>query len=309
MENVSTDSTVNLASQLTELVAPIQGAGSLLQTLAKKLSATLGISSAAGATTGNAADNGIGGTSGFAEGLLGGVDGQFGGILSKLFGTGTEEEGDAATDTAGDAAGDGSAESADKIKSANGDVVDDQKKQDGERVKSDAKAWGAIVGNALASSKKLRKIKKAAAIGSVIIDTAKGIAKTFADLGFPAGVVPAAQLALSGAAQIKAIKGQAHDGIKSIPSTGTYLLERGERVVDSRLNTDLSGFLNAQNGAARTSNTVTSDNRSSSVTNAPVINLSIGSDADENAVSSNRGAAETMIREIFADYAMDAPFG
>ena len=40
-----------------------------------------------------------------------------------------------------------------------------------------------------------------------------------------------------------------------------------------------------------------------------MINLSFGSDTDENTVANNRGAVETMIREIFADYAMDAPFG
>jgi len=299
MENVDSGSAPNMTAQLAELIAPIQSASSVLQALAGKLSTTLGVSGTATPTRPTAGGD-LGGAQGFAAGLFRGVDAQFGSIFTKLSGTGEKEE---------PSEEDASAESTEKIKNANGEVVDDQKKQDAERVKSDAKAWGAIVGNARVGSKKLRKIKKAAAIGSVIIDTAKGIAKTFADLGFPAGVLPAAKLAISGAAQIKAIKGQAHDGIKSIPSTGTYLLERGERVVDSRLNTDLSGFLNAQNGAARTNNSVTSDNRSSSVTNAPVINLSIGSDADENAVSSNRGAAETMIREIFADYAMDAPFG
>jgi len=304
MENLEGSLTSDLTAQLTELVAPLQSASGILQQLAGKLSTVLGTTTGSAGGTGIGSSAGAGGASGFVSGLLGGFDNQFGGMFSKL-----SEASPGAETATGSTEIEGSAEGAEKIKNANGEVVDDQKKQDGERVKSDAKAWGAIVGNALAGSKKLRKIKKAAAIGSVIIDTAKGIAKTFADLGFPAGVVPAAQLAISGAAQLKAIKGQAHDGIKSIPSTGTYLLERGERVVDSRLNTDLSGFLNAQNGAARTSNSVATDNRSSSVTNAPVINLRIGSDADENAVSSNRGAMETMIREIFADYAMDAPFG
>jgi len=297
MENVSSDGTASLPSQLAELVAPIQGAGSVLQALAEKLSATLGVSATASVSAGGGT---AGETQGFASGFFGAVDEKFGGIFTKLSGADEKEE---------LAEEDSSSESVEKIKAANGDVADDQKKQDGDRVKSDAKAWGAIVGNALAGSKKLRKIKKAAAIGSVIIDTAKGIAKTFADLGFPAGVIPAAKLAISGAAQLKAIKGQAHDGINNIPSTGTYLLERGERVVDSRLNTDLSGFLKAQNGAAGTSNSIANNTQTSSITNAPVINLKIGSDADENAVSSNRGAMETMIREIFADYAMDAPFG
>jgi len=328
MENVSSDAGPGFAAQLSELVAPMQGAGSLLQSLAETLSATL---SAAGgsAPTSATIDAGVGtttqspesskpaGVAGFFEGLFASVNEQFSGFFTKLFGGGQDGEG--LFGTLGGILGgnkkgegkseDGGADGTDKIKVASSEVADDQKKQDGERVKSDTKAWGSIIGNALSGSKKLRKIKKAAAIGSVIIDTATGIAKTFANLGFPAAIGPAAALAIAGAAQIATIKGQAHDGIKSIPSTGTYLLERGERVVDSRLNTDLSGFLNAQNAGANTSSTIANNNQSSSVTNAPVINLQIGSDVDENAVSSNRGAMETMIREIFADYAMEAPFG
>ena len=40
--------------------------------------------------------------------------------------------------------------------------------------------------------------------------------------------------------QIQSVQGQFHDGIDNVPNTGTYLLEQGERVVDNRLNKDLS---------------------------------------------------------------------
>ncbi|WP_337015298.1 hypothetical protein [Leclercia sp. AS011] len=44
-------------------------------------------------------------------------------------------------------------------------------------------------------------------------------------------------------ASIKAVKGQFHSGIDNVPSTGTYLLEAGERVVDKRLNQDLKDYM------------------------------------------------------------------
>ena len=42
----------------------------------------------------------------------------------------------------------------------------------------------------------------------------------------------------------------AHDGIDEVPREGTWLLDKGERVVDSRTNADLKNYLsNQQNGA------------------------------------------------------------
>ena len=44
------------------------------------------------------------------------------------------------------------------------------------------------------------------------------------------------------------VQGQFHDGIDNVPNTGTYLLEKGERVVDKRLNEDLSQALASGGG-------------------------------------------------------------
>lgn len=46
----------------------------------------------------------------------------------------------------------------------------------------------------------------------------------------------------------KAVKGQAHDGLSYVPSTGTYNLQTGERVVGAALNADLTSYL-ADGGA------------------------------------------------------------
>src|SRR5690606_26396417 len=45
------------------------------------------------------------------------------------------------------------------------------------------------------------------------------------------------------AAASAGLVGMAHDGIDSVPREGTWLLDKGERVVDSRTNADLKGFL------------------------------------------------------------------
>lgn len=42
------------------------------------------------------------------------------------------------------------------------------------------------------------------------------------------------------------LTGMAHDGITSVPVEGTWLLQKGERVVDDRTNGDLKDFLSAQ---------------------------------------------------------------
>ncbi|HBQ4413805.1 TPA: hypothetical protein L7152_004234 [Escherichia coli] len=54
--------------------------------------------------------------------------------------------------------------------------------------------------------------------------------------------------AIARVAQMKSITvdGMAHDGIDNIPREGTWLLQKGERVVDDRTNGDLKDFLSAQ---------------------------------------------------------------
>jgi tape measure domain-containing protein len=44
------------------------------------------------------------------------------------------------------------------------------------------------------------------------------------------------------------LAGMAHDGIDSIPREGTWLLDKGERVVDRRTNSDLKEYLAGKNG-------------------------------------------------------------
>lgn len=51
--------------------------------------------------------------------------------------------------------------------------------------------------------------------------------------------------------QSVSLGGMAHSGIDNVPKEGTWLLDKGERVVDSRTNQDLKTFLaNANTGGA-----------------------------------------------------------
>lgn len=62
----------------------------------------------------------------------------------------------------------------------------------------------------------------------------------------PAVGAAAAALQVAQAASMKSVNlsGMAHDGIDNIPREGTWLLDEGERVVDSRTNSDLKNYLN-----------------------------------------------------------------
>ena len=131
--------------------------------------------------------------------------------------------------------------------------------------------------------------------------TAMAPAAAMASLAsFGANAIPAAAGIISTTAVAKGMAlGQAHDGIDNVPNTGTYLLESGERVVDKRLNKDMSQFLANQNSSTN------------NVTNNPTLNFNVnGADADsvEEMLRNNRGQFEGMIREIYNESAQNSPF-
>lgn len=88
---------------------------------------------------------------------------------------------------------------------------------------------------------------KAAAVASAIISAHVAAAKA-TELGPIAGI-PYSKIVLAmgyaNAAMIAstAIAGIAHDGIDYVPAEGTWLLQKGERVIDSRTNADLKNYL------------------------------------------------------------------
>ena len=115
--------------------------------------------------------------------------------------------------------------------------------------------WGSMTqmvkdaaGEGSAAYKAMFLAQQAIAIGQAIINTELGATKALADGGMIMGVPAAAAVRAMGYASVgliaaQTIQGMAHDGIDNIPKEGTWLLDKGERVVDSRTNADLKKYL------------------------------------------------------------------
>lgn len=99
-------------------------------------------------------------------------------------------------------------------------------------------------------------IQKAFAVAQAIMNAPKAFSDAYGALvGIPyvgpfiapAAGAAAAAIQIAQAASIKSVNlsGMAHDGIDNIPKEGTWLLDKGERVVDSRTNSDLKNYLSS----------------------------------------------------------------
>lgn len=96
---------------------------------------------------------------------------------------------------------------------------------------------------------------KAASIAQAIINTETAATKALTMgpiLGIPASTLIRAtgyaSIGLMAATTLGQLSGQAHDGIDSIPSSGTWNLQKGERIIDRRTNADLKEYLSRANG-------------------------------------------------------------
>lgn len=103
-------------------------------------------------------------------------------------------------------------------------------------------------GKQTAAYKVLFAASKAFALANAIVNMQAAISSAAASGPFPANLGFMATMAANMAGVISAIQGvamtgQAHDGYDSIPKSGTWNLEKGERVVDKRTNADLKGYL------------------------------------------------------------------
>lgn len=110
-----------------------------------------------------------------------------------------------------------------------------------------------VFGESSAAAKAAFAVSKGIAIAQAVINIQQGISEAI-KLGWPMGIAAGLQVAAQGASIVRTIKGtaiqgQAHDGWDSLPSTGTYNLEKGERVVGKPLNQDLTKYLSNQDGS------------------------------------------------------------
>lgn len=98
-------------------------------------------------------------------------------------------------------------------------------------------------------NKKGQQAAKAAAIVQATINAYTAATGAYASasaipvVGWVLGPVAAAAALAAGLANVSAIQGMAHDGIDSIPQTGTWLLEKGERVTTANTSARLDATL------------------------------------------------------------------
>ncbi|ROO31974.1 hypothetical protein [Salinisphaera japonica] len=152
---------------------------------------------------------------------------------------------------------------------------------------------------------------KAFSVANSVLATYDAISGAFkSSLPFPANLAAAATAAaqatsmLSGVGSVAmastgGLAGQAHDGIDSVPNTGTWNLEKGERVVDARMNRDLTRYLNQQT----TNNTTNQGARSIHVTNHVTVQSSPGQSqeqARQQGIEAGR-ALTTKIKSVLVD--------
>lgn len=104
------------------------------------------------------------------------------------------------------------------------------------------------VGKSNALYKTMFLASKAASIAQAIVNTEEGATKALAQGGaygsVLAGVIRATGYASVGIMAAQTITGMAHDGIASIPEEGTWLLNKGERVLNPQDNQAFTNFIN-----------------------------------------------------------------
>lgn len=111
-----------------------------------------------------------------------------------------------------------------------------------------ANLFGNLASLSAAFGKKNFALTQAFSVAQAIVTTAAGVARALQDYQFPYSIIVGALVAAAGAAQIATIaaakpSGVAHGGLDYVPATGTYILERGEAVLQARQNEALTEFL------------------------------------------------------------------
>lgn len=121
---------------------------------------------------------------------------------------------------------------------------------------------GDLLGEQSAGYKAMFAVQKAAALAKVIMNGPETFSNVYNAVSMIPYVGPyiapvlaggalAVQLAQAASIQSMDLSGMAHDGIDEIPYEGTWLLKKGERVVDDRTNADLKNYLSNGNSKDR----------------------------------------------------------
>lgn len=124
----------------------------------------------------------------------------------------------------------------------------------GQQLAFTSQALDSISGLMQSQSKEGFRIGKAAAIAQAVINTYTAATGAYASasaiygIGWILGPIAAAAAIVLGMQNVNKIRsqqmvGQAHSGMTSVPNEGTFLLSKGERVLQPEQNRDLTNFL------------------------------------------------------------------
>lgn len=97
-----------------------------------------------------------------------------------------------------------------------------------------------------------------------------------------------------------ALKGQAHDGIDSVPETGTWLLQKGERVTTAKTSAKLDATLDRVGRDANTGG---------NVPYAPVTHLTVNGDPDKSTIRAIEEAVSRGNKRLYGQMTSDVATG
>lgn len=136
-----------------------------------------------------------------------------------------------------------------------------------------------------------------------------GLSAFSAMIGVPfvgPAVAPGAAVAAAAAAGALALgvsgalKGQAHDGIDSVPETGTWLLQKGERVTTAKTSAKLDATLDRVGRDANTGG---------NVPYAPVTHLTVNGDPDKSTIRAIEEAVSRGNKRLYGQMTSDVVTG
>lgn len=133
----------------------------------------------------------------------------------------------------------------------------------GQQLAFTSQSLDSITGLMQTQSKEGFRIGKAAAIAQAVINTYTAATGAYASassipiVGWILGPIAAIAAIALGMANVSKIRsqqmGQAHAGMTNVPNEGTFLLSKGERVIQPEQNKDLTNFLDQNGGSGKSS--------------------------------------------------------
>lgn len=153
-----------------------------------------------------------------------------------------------------------------------------------------ASAAGTLIGNAQATSFQAQLAAYASTAAIPIVGPALA----------PASMAAAAAITapLVAGVSVSALSGMAHDGIDSVPETGTWLLQKGERVVTSQTSAKLDETLDRVNQQS-----------TSGASFSPVINMNVNGDPSDTQISMMKQATAEGAKLGYQQAASDLASG